>query len=743
MNNCSEYILLENTSKKLQDGLSPADTVGIASELSTTVRAIALRIPFWSRPEIPGANGTYVLPWRAILRYGAMGLLTGALLPLGVILSLLIFGTPATPATVIELHHLQPLLFIIDAIPLILCAVVATAGVFRERAARVQAAIEHDLAARQEAEAARRRLESRFRAIFDHAAIGIVLLDGDGYFCESNAAFQALVGYDREELLRLKAAELSPPEDANVTREPIRELRAGLRKSVSVEKRFIRKDGTILLCTLTVSPMTTAENTIGFVGMLQDITERRKMEQELAYQAWHDVLTGLANRARLVEQTNAALVEVSDASHIALLYVDLDGFKSVNDSLGHGCGDALLKVIASRLLDATRGSDTVARLGGDEFAVLLPSGESSTDALVIARRILNAVSHPIELEGQEVTVSASIGVAHACPGDSAEMLLRNADLAMYRAKLAGRARSELFVPEMHAAVHERLALESDLRRALEADQFTLAYQPIIETTTGRIAGVEALLRWTHPTRGAVSPAEFIPVAERIGLIGELGRWTLRTACAQGAQWLASLRGNDMVPTWSPENRSDEPPPFYLSVNVSSRQLQDDNIIIDVANALATTRFDPRCLVLEITESVIMQDVEGTLARLHDLKALGLRLAVDDFGTGYSSLSYLQRLPIDVMKVDRSFVRGIGASGHSESLVRTVVALGEMLGMSCVAEGVETLAQHEFLTSLGCAYAQGFRYGRPMGADLFQQEWVQHPPLPLEQVTPVAPSNLLH
>jgi diguanylate cyclase (GGDEF)-like protein/PAS domain S-box-containing protein len=666
------------------------------------------------------------------------------LVPLGVILTLLVLGAPATTATVTQLHKAQPLLFIIDAVPLILGVCVAAVGVFRERAAQVQAAIEHDLAARQEAEAARRRLESRFRAIFDHAAIGIVLLDGDGYFCESNLAFQTLVGYSREELIHLRASELSPPEDAALTREPIRELRAGLHKSISVEKRFIRKDGTILLCTLTVSPMTTADNTIGFVGMLQDITERRKLESELAYQAWHDLLTGLANRARLVEQTEVALAENESASHIALLYVDLDGFKSVNDSLGHSAGDALLKVVATRLLDATRGSDTVARLGGDEFAVLLPSGESSTDAIVIARRILNAVAHPISLDGQEVTVSASIGVAHARADDDAETLLRNADLAMYRAKMAGRARSELFVPEMHAAVHARLALETDLRRALESDQFSLAYQPIIETTTGRIAGVEALLRWTHPTRGAVSPAEFIPVAERIGLIGELGRWTLRTACAQGAQWLASLRGSDAIPTWSPELVSNEPPPFYLAVNVSSRQLQDDSIIIDVANALAATRFDPRCLVLEITESVIMQDVEGTLARLHDLKALGLRLAVDDFGTGYSSLSYLQRLPIDVMKVDRSFVRGIGASGHSESLVRTVVALGEMLGMSCVAEGVETAAQHEFLTSLGCAYAQGYRYGRPVGADVFQQAWVhEQTTFPLSAVPHAAPTNLLH
>jgi diguanylate cyclase (GGDEF)-like protein/PAS domain S-box-containing protein len=685
------------------------------------VKAPVLRLSLSHRTESTGADPAREISWQALLSYGLLGALVGTFIPLGAILALL--ARDVAP-NVILLHRAQPLLYIVETIPFFFGICAAVAGFFRNRALHIQAVIDTDLSARREAEDARQRSETRFRAIFDNAAIGIVLLDNDGYFIESNVAFQELLGYSREELRLMRASDLSPIEDAEITRGPIRELKAGHCHVISVEKRFICKDGTVLLCALQTSRVAGADGHVGFVGMLQDITKRRKMETDLAYQAWYDVLTGLANRSRLIERTAVALEQAASPEKIVLLFVDLDGFKSVNDSLGHSYGDELLKNVAARILDATRGSDTVARLGGDEFAVLLHNAQSRSDAMTTARRVLNAVGQPLSLEGQEISISASIGVAHGDEGDTAEMLVRNADLAMYRAKLAGRSRIEAFAPEMHAIVHERLAFESDLRKALELNQFSLAYQPIFEITTGRITGAEALLRWTHPIRGAVPPSDFIPVAERIGLIAALGRWTLRTACAQGAQWIAARqalhpKGEHRVA----DSRHSAQPPFYLSVNVSSRQLQDATIVADVARALAATKFDPHCLVLEITESVIMHDVEETLPRLHELKSLGLRLAVDDFGTGYSSLSYLQRLPIDVMKVDRSFVRGIGASGHSESLVRTVLALGDMLGMQCVAEGVETLAQHDFLASLGCAHGQGFRYGRPVAADAFQQAWV--------------------
>jgi predicted signal transduction protein with EAL and GGDEF domain len=353
----------------------------------------------------------------------------------------------------------------------------------------------------------------------------------------------------------------------------------------------------------------------------------------------------------------------------------------------------------------------VARLGGDEFAVLLDDVHDVADATHVADRVLESLRGPMRVAGSEVNVSASIGIARAGGADAADALLRNADVAMYRAKQRGKGGHEVFVPEMHAALVDRLELEADLRHAL-ADQscaeFTMLYQPIVELATGRPIGVEALVRWEHPRRGLVSPATFIPLAESTGLIIPLGNWVMREACVRAAAW-QSLRDEHL----DVHTGSADPAPLTVTVNLSGRQLQHPGIVEEVASALSASGLPAERLVLEITESVIMQDTEANLAVLHALKSLGVRLAIDDFGTGYSSLSYLQKFPIDILKIDKAFVDGVGRGGSDEALARTIVALGDMLSVRCVAEGIEDEQQRMHLLAIGCDFGQGYLFTRPM------------------------------
>jgi diguanylate cyclase (GGDEF)-like protein/PAS domain S-box-containing protein len=567
---------------------------------------------------------------------------------------------------------------------------------------RVRLVVVRDVTAERRAEAERRASEARLRAIFDHAAVGIALHDGDGFFVEANPAMERLFGYSVAELQTMRAVDLAAS-GASL---------AGVYNQ-TVEQRFTRRDGSALLGELTTSRIESAEFS-GTIAMVQDVTERKRLEAELAHSARHDVLTGLANRALLRERAAAVLDPSNERRDaVALLFIDLDDFKTVNDSLGHAEGDRLLREIAHRLGEVTRGTDTVARLGGDEFAILLEDAPTADLALDAAAHVLTALRRPVALRGAEVVVGGSIGVARAADSEGVDALLRNADVAMYRAKQIGKGTAELFAPEMHSAVVDRLELEADLRASLAAGDLRVAYQPIVELATARAVGVECLVRWLHPQRGPVSPGVFIPLAEQTGLIVQLGRIVLREACRQGAVWLAAAcaSGREV-----PHGEA----PFTITVNISSRQLLDDQLVGDVAAALAETGFDPRCLVLEITESVVMQRIDTALAHLHALKALGVRLAIDDFGTGYSSLAYLQRLPIDVIKLDKSFVDGVTRSARDAALVRTIIALGEMLGLRCIAEGVEHAEQRAHLESLGCTYGQGYLFAPalpPGGAEL--------------------------
>jgi diguanylate cyclase (GGDEF)-like protein/PAS domain S-box-containing protein len=434
------------------------------------------------------------------------------------------------------------------------------------------------------------------------------------------------------------------------------------------------------------------------VAVAEDVTQRRRLEGQLAHQAFHDPLTGLANRALFRDRVEHALTQTHRAGGgVAVIFLDLDDFKAVNDSLGHAEGDQLLVQVAARLLGATRGCDTVARLGGDEFAILLNDAVDG-DAHIVANRILSSLTRPVLVGARELSVGASIGIAAARCDDGAEELLRNADLAMYQAKARGKGMYEVFAPPMYEAVRDRVSLQADLHHALERREFRLVYQPLVELATERVLGVEALVRWDHPTRGAVSPATFIPLAEESGMILPLGRWVLGEACRQAAIW---------------QRRGIGAP--YVAVNISGRQLQHPQLVADVASALGDAGLDPGALLLEITEGVVMHDTEASLRRLLDLKGIGVRLAIDDFGTGYSSLSYLQRFPVDVLKIDKAFVDDVAAGGSQAALARTIVALGETLSLDTVAEGIETAEQSAALLAMGCRVGQGYWFARPVPA----------------------------
>ncbi|MGQ0640899.1 MAG: putative bifunctional diguanylate cyclase/phosphodiesterase [Gemmatimonadaceae bacterium] len=419
---------------------------------------------------------------------------------------------------------------------------------------------------------------------------------------------------------------------------------------------------------------------------------------ELANLAFKDALTQLANRAVFRERVEHALATPGrEPQEVAVLFIDLDNFKAVNDTFGHGCGDLLLVDVATRLLSATRGIDTVARLGGDEFAILLDHVQVGKQATLVAERVIAALSTPFSVEGKIVHVQPSIGVAWGLDGEGADELLRNADVAVYRAKARGKGRYEVFAPEMHAALLERAQLEAELRSAVAKEELTIAYQPILDLSNEQVVGFEALARWQHAIRGPVSPATFIPLAEDTGIILPLGQWMLKQACLEAASWGNSL-GRE---------------PLTLSVNVSSRQLEHPSFLGDVVRALEESQLPPRCLVLEITETAIMRESAVMLLRLNHLKELGVQLAIDDFGTGYSSLAYLRRFPVDIIKIDKAFVDGIGKGVGDTALVQAIITLSQALGLRTVAEGIELGKQHSVLRDLGCNHGQGYLFARPL------------------------------
>jgi diguanylate cyclase (GGDEF)-like protein len=432
-------------------------------------------------------------------------------------------------------------------------------------------------------------------------------------------------------------------------------------------------------------------------------------------QAFHDALTGLPNRALFLDRLEHALARARRGhAALAVLFVDLDRFKLINDTLGHGAGDELLVQAGQRLRATVREADTAARFGGDEFAILLEDDTHTRDATQVAQRVIDALQAPFEVGGREVFVSASVGIATSRAGqeDAAE-LLRNADVAMYRAKQEGSGGYHIFEPGMRVALLERLELEADLQRAVEQREFTVVYQPIVSLERSGVSGFEALVRWSHPTRGLVSPAEFIPLAEETGLILPIGRFVLHEACRQAARWQREYPAD---------------PPRTVSVNLSARQLRQAGLVEEVAEALAASRLDPGCLVLEITESLLIQDTDATIAKLRALKGLGVHLAIDDFGTGYSSLSYIRQLPVDILKVDKSFIDGVHESPEASAVAKAIIRLGRTLNLRTVAEGIEEPAQVEALRSMQCQLGQGYLFAKPLSsAELEQRLSTEVPP----------------
>jgi diguanylate cyclase (GGDEF)-like protein len=429
-----------------------------------------------------------------------------------------------------------------------------------------------------------------------------------------------------------------------------------------------------------------------------DPSARNDIEEQLRRLAFHDPLTLLANRALFRDRVEHALA-VSRRSDrgVAMLFIDLDDFKAINDNFGHSQGDRVLCATAQRLIQCTRSGDTVARLGGDEFAVLLENLGSKEAVIEIAGRIVNALREPFPFLGGESCVAASIGIAFATPDDGVEEMLRNADVAMYSAKAQGKGRYAVFMAEMPDVADKRRQAEAELAQALTDDQFQLYYQPIVELRSGYLLGVEALVRWRHPIRGLVEPGEFLSIAEGSGQMVALGRWVLRQACSEVGAWQARL----------PEGRQ-----VRLAINMSVGQLRDPDVIADVNLALQESKLDPGCLVIEVTEGVLMHNTESMLTKLNLLSKLGVRIAIDDFGTGYSSLAYLHRFPIDIVKIDRSFIEQLGGDEHGAQLTRAIITLGDTLGLEVIAEGIEHEQQLQELIELGCVAGQGYFYEKP-------------------------------
>ncbi|HYS87967.1 MAG TPA: EAL domain-containing protein, partial [Bradyrhizobium sp.] len=450
----------------------------------------------------------------------------------------------------------------------------------------------------------------------------------------------------------------------------------------------------------------------GWVATHEDITEQRRSEVKIEYMAHHDSLTDLANRVLLNERLEYALDRTDPEQMVAVHHLDLDQFKAVNDTFGHPAGDKLLKIVADRLRGLVRETDTIARMGGDEFVIVQSAIADPADATSLAQRVIRLMSEPYDLDGQQAVIGASIGIAVG-PGDgsSADKLLRNADLALYRAKGDGRGTFRFFEPAMDLQMQTRRIMEQELRKALPAGEFELYYQPVVNLVSNEISGFEALLRWNHPTKGMIAPATFIPLSEEIGFIVPLGEWVIRQACAAAARWPGELR---------------------VAVNISAVQFRSAGLMQVIVGALANSGLDPTRLEIEITETVLLESKETTLDVLHQLRALGVRIAMDDFGTGYSSLTYLQCFPFDKIKIDRSFVKDIAENTGSLNIVRAVAALANGMGMTATAEGVETREQLDRITSEGCTEMQGFLFSQPLPAHEIERLYlsgreVQKPP----------------
>jgi diguanylate cyclase (GGDEF)-like protein/PAS domain S-box-containing protein len=560
-----------------------------------------------------------------------------------------------------------------------------------------------------------RESEERFSSTMALAAIGIAHVEDGGRFRYVNPQLCSMLGYTEQELLAMTVRDISHLGDAHVTDDLRDQLRSGAIQSFKMEKRYLRKDGSAIWVGLTIACKRDRNGQCLYdISVIEDISSRKRAEERIQYLATHDGLTGLPNRLMFMQLLGLSIETARrHGRKLAVLFIDLDRFKIINDTLGHEAGDVLLREISARLRECLRAADVVARLGGDEFVVLLQEVDEAR-AAAVAREILAVLMKPVVILGQECRVTASIGVClHPEDGQDDQAVMKNADMAMYLAKEEGKNNVQFFTIGMKPQSIERLSLETNLRRALELDEFSLHYQAKVNFKSGAITGVEALLRWQNPELGSVPPARFIPLAEETGLIVPIGAWVLRTACAQSVAW-----------------QKQGLPPVCLSVNLSMRQLSDEGLVGEIERVLTDTGLAPQLLELEVTESAIMHDAERAVRVLTAIKNLGVRLAIDDFGTGYSSLAHLKRFPIDTLKVDRSFIREVPNDAEDRAIAEAIIAMGKTLSLTVVAEGVETPEQQAFLSDRHCDEMQGYYFSTPVAAQDFAELLREYSPKPL-------------
>ena len=543
-----------------------------------------------------------------------------------------------------------------------------------------------------------RQGQDRLAAMVEHSSDVVMLVNAGGRIQYVSPGLGSTLGHRSDDWIGRPLIDLVSGEDRDASAVELqRVVRLGRGSTVKFEVSLIRVDGQKRRMEATIANLLGGDAVDGMVATFRDVTEQRNLERQLSHRAFHDELTGLANRALFLDRMDhALLVPRPDTDPLVVLFVDLDDFKSVNDALGHGVGDQLLRSIADQIKRVTAPGDTPARLGGDEFAILLEDSGGVDRAIDVGERLLGLLREPVSLAGYDLSVLASVGVAVASPGMTTTGLFRDADIAMYEAKRAGKSQIKIFDPAMRLPATRHLEFRTELSLAIERGQMRLMFQPMIDLDTGAIVGAEALIRWDHPLRGVIPPDQFIPVAERAGLIGPIGEWVLHESFRQATTW---QRGG----------------PFTISVNVSALQIRQDDFVQQVQSALRCHDLDPAVVTLEITETMFVEEVEASNGKLEELRATGIRIAIDDFGTGYCSLSYLQRFPVDIVKIDRRFVEELGETGKSSTLASMILQMTSALGVTSVAEGIENPAQLSVLRSLGCDLGQGYLLSLPLEA----------------------------
>jgi diguanylate cyclase (GGDEF)-like protein/PAS domain S-box-containing protein len=565
----------------------------------------------------------------------------------------------------------------------------------------------------RDANAERDEIQRRFRAVVENSADVVTIIDPTGVVLYDSPSCEQILGY--RDRTGADCLALVHPDDAERVVAALAELVMNDRSTINdLEMRVRHADGHYLWVSATAKNLLEEEGVAGIDCNYREITQRKALEEELSHQAFHDSLTGLANRALLFDRVEHALHRGRSRhdARVGLLFLDLDDFKTVNDALGHRAGDLILQVVANRLNQVVRPADTAARLGGDEFAILVEDLPSDPAMVYeIGARLLEQVCTPLQIDETLIAVNASLGIVVSDGTEDAESLLRNADLAMYRAKNSGKGRFEIYEAGMHAAVVERMAIKADLRRAVEANEFRPLYQPIVDLVSGRVTGAEALARWYHPSRGVLAPAAFIPLAEETGIIADIGWAILDQACSDASRWLRTYG---------------EGAPTSVSVNLAHQQLKDGGLVERVERTLAANGLSPARLTLEVTETVLLDDADHIASQLAELKQLGVRIALDDFGTGYSSLSHLERFPVDIVKIDKSFIDSLAVSYERPSpLVGAIVNLGAVLGLGVTAEGIEDKEQLAQLKNMGCGHGQGYYFARPLPEPELAALFAQH------------------